>query len=300
MSTPARFTLMLGDLIDSMGGRGVFKSELMSDYPLYTERTLPDGTTQVVDRDKLNDKIIDHYLYREIGQETDVMFKHIFKRKLNEIMPFYNDLFKTEYLKLRYNPLWTLDYFRDGTSVQDGTHNTDNVHNVKNQATIHATENVKANSHTDSSADSNGWNKQINKEFPQFQLSEGKDYATNGAEGWSTSHSTSQSDTRSNTDTVSDTSKRANEDFTGNENGQTHDDGVTWEHTYGRGIDGSALIAAYRQTVINIEQMIVDEMCDCFMLISSNGDNYQGGSTYGYGYGPWWGYWPGSSVGIMR
>lgn len=46
-------------------------------------------------RNVLNDKIKNHYLFREIGQETPGRFKHYLDTKLNEIMPYYNQLYQT-------------------------------------------------------------------------------------------------------------------------------------------------------------------------------------------------------------
>lgn len=46
-------------------------------------------------RNVLNDKIKNHYLFREIGQETPGRFKHYLDTKMNEIMPYYNQLYNT-------------------------------------------------------------------------------------------------------------------------------------------------------------------------------------------------------------
>lgn len=41
-------------------------------------------------------KFIDTYLFNEIGYETVSRFKHFLKRKLNNIMPYYKQLYETE------------------------------------------------------------------------------------------------------------------------------------------------------------------------------------------------------------
>jgi hypothetical protein len=38
---------------------------------------------------------IDHFYMRELGSETVGLFKHYLKRTFNEILPYYNELFKT-------------------------------------------------------------------------------------------------------------------------------------------------------------------------------------------------------------
>ena len=57
----------------------------MKDYPIFDE----------THREELNKKIIDHYYLREIGFETVGLFKRHLNVRLNEIMPYYNELYKT-------------------------------------------------------------------------------------------------------------------------------------------------------------------------------------------------------------
>ena len=40
-------------------------------------------------------KVIDHYYFRQIGQETVGRFLHMFRTKIREIMPYYIDMYKT-------------------------------------------------------------------------------------------------------------------------------------------------------------------------------------------------------------
>lgn len=40
-------------------------------------------------------KIVDHYFFRQIGQETPARFKHYFKARMREIMPYYIELYKS-------------------------------------------------------------------------------------------------------------------------------------------------------------------------------------------------------------
>lgn len=61
----------------------------IGDYPIWDEAY----------RNVLNNKIKSHYYFREIGQETPNRFKFYLDTKLNEIMPYYNELYKTTLLK---------------------------------------------------------------------------------------------------------------------------------------------------------------------------------------------------------
>ena len=54
-------------------------------------------------RGELEKKIIEHYYFRQIGQETVGRFKFYLNTRLREIMPRYNKLYKTTIYK--YNPI---------------------------------------------------------------------------------------------------------------------------------------------------------------------------------------------------
>lgn len=47
-------------------------------------------------KSNFEDKFIDTYMFHEIGQETVTRFKHYLKTKLNNIMPYYRQLYETE------------------------------------------------------------------------------------------------------------------------------------------------------------------------------------------------------------
>ena len=55
----------------------------LSEYPIFDEDY----------RSALNDKIIDHFYFREIGFETAAQFQWYMRRTMNEIMPKYNMLY---------------------------------------------------------------------------------------------------------------------------------------------------------------------------------------------------------------
>ena len=60
----------------------------------------------------LETKIIKHYYTREICAETYARWKLFLDARLNEIMPKYNKLYESELLK--FNPLYDADYTREG------------------------------------------------------------------------------------------------------------------------------------------------------------------------------------------
>jgi len=58
----------------------------LNDYPIFDEDY----------RETLNNLILDNFLMDEIGFETPALFRHYLKTKLNEIMPYYNLLYKVQ------------------------------------------------------------------------------------------------------------------------------------------------------------------------------------------------------------
>lgn len=76
----SKVTIELGDLIDSGFELWDF------DYPSYYKDE---------EKTAFEKKVIDHYFFRQIGQETPGRFKHYFKTRIREIMPYYIELYKS-------------------------------------------------------------------------------------------------------------------------------------------------------------------------------------------------------------
>ena len=79
------------------------------DFPIFDEKY----------RSVLETKILKHYYTREIGEETVGLWKFRLNTRLNEIMPYYNKLYKSELLD--FNPLYDVDITRERTVKNDGT-----------------------------------------------------------------------------------------------------------------------------------------------------------------------------------
>src|SRR5699024_4851175 len=80
-------------------------------------------------------KILKHFYTREIGMETVGLWKLKLETKLNEIMPYYNQLYKSELLE--FNPLYDVDITR--------------MHNIKNNGTQNTTGDITSDSTTETS-----------------------------------------------------------------------------------------------------------------------------------------------------
>lgn len=191
-------------------------------YPIFNESY----------RQILNGKIIDEYYNREIGMETIDDFKFSLRRKMDQIMPYYNQMYLST--QIDYSALQTMEINSVGSSNMTGeeTAKTKNV------------------TDTDTKSGSRG----INSNFPQTILSGNGDYATSGND----LNSLSNIDVESNTDAESTNSN------TNNSNSKV---------TGFQGVS-SELVNRYRNSLINVDTMVLAEIEDCFMFLSNNGDEY--------------------------
>lgn len=76
----AKYTITIKTLIDNN-----FDFQ-MTHYPIFDENY----------RETLNNNILYHYYENEIGFETAPLFRLYLNQKLNEIMPYYNELYKVQ------------------------------------------------------------------------------------------------------------------------------------------------------------------------------------------------------------
>lgn len=132
------FTRKLSELIDEDFDFGLGPEN----YPIFDETY----------RENLNKKILNHYWNYEIGQETESMFRFSLNRKMNEIMPYYNQLYLST--QIEFDPLQTMKY----TDSSDSSTNSTTTGN--------------------SESDTNGKSRSVNSTTPQVMLSQNEDYAS--------------------------------------------------------------------------------------------------------------------------
>jgi hypothetical protein len=208
----SKYTTQLRNLVES--GYNVFDF----DYPLFNEAYKP----------ILEQKIIDTYYFREIGFETAAQFKHFLKLKLNNIMPYYNQLYDSEGLITRD------DYFINQNSTETHTR------------TVDTTSNETSHSESVSGETSNG--KSVFSDTPQARL-QGLDYATNLTENDGTADSTATGDGEVNgTANITES--------------------LTIALTGGGGLRYNAdILMEWRKSFLNIDLQIIEELNDLFMNI---------------------------------
>lgn len=254
-------------------------------YPIFDENY----------REVLNTKIINHYFFREIGMETAELFKRYLNTTMCEIMPYYNQLYKSELLE--FNPFYNVD--KTITADKNNNSVSDFIGNITGKNTQTAdSENTQTNNgkqQTTTAATSTGEsignstttnkNKNVSSDTPQGFLSinsiENETYASaaemgnaesinnskatsNNAENGTTDQTTAdvskaKGTTKSNATTATDTeNKTTSTDF---ENYVSHVIGKSEGETY------SEMLMKFRETFLNIDIMIIDELKTCFMML---------------------------------
>ena len=270
----ARYTETLYDLM-----KNTYTSELiekaLSTYPLYEQKSTNDKIKGIIpNRSELNKKLLNHYKYREIGFETVGRFTDELEIAMNEIMPYYNQLFHSvdiindvDDIFSNVNVTETFEETKDGTSSGTTSSEGTNVSNSKNETSS------TDNNTTNVEMDSNG--KTVHAETPQDSLSitskniDNVNYADNVNWNKDESDSKTTSSGSVKTDSETDTTDTVTSD-TSTSSSET----VVTSHTFhkegNQGVNTYAHdIIEFRNTILNIEQMIIndDRIKELFMLV---------------------------------
>lgn len=223
----------LGSGLDVPDGQSyadaVYKYIGLDKYPIYDESY----------RTFLNDKIINHFYFREIGFETAAQFAWYMRRTMNEIMPKYNRLYEAILTDIAH-PLADYTRHRD---IQD-----DFTSEIGNETATSSNGNVK------STGENNDRN--VFQDTPMSLLSndgspsvENLDYATNVTydNGYNENESTSINSTNSNSDT------------------DRKDARTRVEDEYGRNKSIASLIKEFYDDFIDIDLMVIRDLETLFM-----------------------------------
>ncbi len=195
-------------------------------------------------RKELNTKIKQHFWYNEIAHETVDIFLFQLKVKMNEIMPYYNQMYKAELIER--DPFVTVKMTSKNTST--GTSRT----------SAESKENGSSTSSTDAKS------RAVQSETPQTMLSGNGDYATGAA------------------DSTSLTGVKSSSDSTGSQTSTSSSDGTGTSSQVGFSGSMSSLIQAHRDAIINIDMMIIAQLEPLFMYIWTPPTDMIGADWYGY------------------
>ena len=178
-------------------------------------------------------KFYDEYMFREIGFETVERFKRSLLGKLNKIMPYYTQLYHTELESKNINFLLNKDLVETFEREASGSSE------VNSNSTNNTTGTSEANSND------------MMYDTPNSRIDDITKYPTQGSQGENNVTSSSNGNSTTNQ--------------TG-ENTQTEKTSLISKGNIG--ITSSAqLLKEWREVIINIDEMILNELEDLFMLL---------------------------------
>lgn len=240
-------------------------------------------------RKTLEHHILQHFYTREIAFQTVGRWKLGLQQKLNDIMPYYNKLYESQ--ELDVDPFNNIDVTetsessgnttsknnttRNGTSVTNGSSETND--------TADGTSGTETNGKTttNNSQDTTARRTDAFSDTPQGTLSnvdnltylteyrkigENNNVTDTGEQTTTgnvdvTTHDETNSNTKTNSQTETDSTETAS--------GETTNSGNYTKTIKGKntGTSYSELITAYRETFLNIDMMIIEELEELFLQI---------------------------------
>lgn len=221
----------------------------LADYPVWSGGKVVTGPCE--ERTRINNKLIRHYYMREIGLETIALFTWYLRDSMLNIMPYYNDLFRSA--ELITDPLKEFE-----ESMAEGHEETRDTDETRKTDETTTSKNVRARSEDTVYSDTN-----IYSETPENMISSGDvkalKYATNVTYDDSTTGVTEDTtDTGDGTLNRDDTMTRGeNVGYTGKRS------------RYGRNASQMELVRQFREQIRNIDfELIRDpEIQSCFMMV---------------------------------
>lgn len=204
------------------------------DYPIFDESY----------RSVLESKILRHFYTREIGEETVGLWKLRLETKMCEVMPYYNQLYKSELLE--FNPLYT--HMLERKYSKDVDESAESSGRYSNVAT--------SRTNASKSGSSNEWDKY--SDTPQGSISgiESDTYLTNARNisGSSQSNGEETSSQNGSGDNSDSSKSKSVEGYLENVAGY-------------EGVNASKLLMEYRESFLNIDMMVIEELEVLFMQL---------------------------------
>lgn len=207
------------------------------DFPIYDESY----------RNVLCTKILKHYYTREIGAETVGLWKLWLDARLNEIMPYYNQLYKSAMIE--FNPMYDVDittkHKKDNGGVTDVKSNSENK--------------GKYESTSEGKDVSDNVNRNLYSNTPQGSLDnvENETYLTDARKITDNSTNTKNNSENGNSETTGSNSSTTKVDST--------EDYIQTVVGKRSGTSYARRLVEFRQTFLNIDKMIIDDLADLFM-----------------------------------
>lgn len=240
------------------------------DFPIFDEKY----------RVVLERKILKHFYTREICEETVGLWKLRLDTRLNEIMPYYNKLYNSELLE--FNPLYTVELTRNRkTDLDSKRSENENINDTsssskstKNNGTVDSTNTTTTTSNGNGT--SNNTSEDLYSDTPQGALSgvESNTYLTNARKV--TDSGITTSNTSNNSNVIGKVESGETESSTTSETYgriRANNDNLLSTEDYLESVSGyegavpSDLLQKYRETFLNIDVMIINNLEDLFFQL---------------------------------
>ena len=277
------YTMSIREIQNSLNGSELLEKAL-STYPLYVPKK---DYSNIPNRSELNKRLLNAYKDREIGFETPGRFLEELEHTMCEIMPYYNEMYKTiEIMADLENPFDNVDFTesyketRTGTATNENTATTTGEDDSTVSGNTTNTTSTTDESNTNAAVESSS--KNIHTGTPQNDItqisasnidtvSHADDVTwnkTNNNDTASTTGESQSTSTTSNTQTAN-TSSSSTTDASGTVT--TND---TVEHTFtkkgNQGVNTYAHdMIEFRNSIIDVTNMIINDsrIKELFLLI---------------------------------
>lgn len=249
-------------------------NKIFSDFPIFDEEY----------RAELCKKILRHYYTREICCETVGRWKLFLSDKMRNIMPYYNQLYNSALLTIE--PLINTknetshNETANETNSQENTSTDSATENETNNQTITDTKssNSKDSSTNSGTTNSSNDNWVLSSDTPQGGLQGIKDmeYLTNATNNNGTSTinvsgaDTSTNESSENGKNVLEGKRNKTDSKESSFNSSMTKNNAIQYLTNNRGISGvseSELLLKFRETFLNIDMMVINELKDLFFTL---------------------------------
>lgn len=225
-------------------------------------------------RSVLCSKILKHYYMREICCETVGIWTLWMNTRLEEIMPYYNQLYESA--KIEFNPMHDVDLTRkhernvEGTKEENGTRTE--TSDGKRTLTGNRDTDTTSNGSRNTTNSSDETKRDLYSDTPQGAITglENENYLTNARKITDNVNGTGNEET--NTTEKSGTDYTETENTNSNVNGETTNTGSSntmedyLETVVGKqGTESfSSLLNKFRETFLNIDMLVIEEFSDLF------------------------------------
>lgn len=246
----AKYTMQLRTVCDLYGREEVeswFTNYDLANYllPSQIEKI---NTIRLWTKEKLAEKIVDHYFMREIGLETPALFKHYAKVTMQEIMGRYLPIIYTN--SIEYDPLVNVDF----TETFEREISGNAIGNVSNESSGEGS----SNSSSDNTASGLG----VNSETPQGQINKqailGGSYASQTNADETESHIEDETNTTTSSTSTTDSSSQTETTETSTLHKKGNDGSLTTVQN---------LIKQFRGIIDSTDEKIINELNSLFMGI---------------------------------